>query len=269
MSKFAENIQATIWTDGPEQRREFRAWYLFEEGFSCLAEAVRVIELAGLFKDGFRYVVFRGNIYPVSWHDWHANVVLDRVNFYVQNKAFTVWETHPLQEITKYDFMFPIEVMPDENKWQDGIPYDLKLADPNICAVDHNGDFCHEVEENQAIILFGMKYFISEIAITTDNYIRHVFSHYFSDLSCDYKIGELREFRNEGYTHYNPFSQTKSRSQRESKKKRDVMIGDAPVLKHERLYINRETKENMTYREHHPAPMDGSARNRRRWQKRY
>ena len=263
---FARKVQSVIWMDrkyqamGKDGRRQFEALYIFCDGFVSINEAVSAAAKAGCNSSSFLYICFCGMWYPITLDSYYSRAVLTKEKVYYVKEAFG-----PLYIVRTPDFVPSRAVIPDTpaadiKTWQDGICNDLKLIDKDVSVFTAAGIRIPEsrILWNNALISFGLNFFSREIRITTDRYVEHVFSNYYSDWSLSYEYERISSLRAEGYIYYNPFLKTASRSEAEKKKKEKALLKglDAPpVAEREELFPGGKL---MREREKQPHRIYGS-----------
>ena len=144
--------------------------------------------------------------------------------------------------------------------------YDLSLADKVVGVYTNDGCMVKsQILANNVITVFGQKFFSSEICIRTDQYVRQVFSHYYSDKSFAYLMDDILRMRQMGVEYYNPFTKATSRSDKEKNRKQNALIrqtvGNAVIPRYEREEIAPHVKL-MREREICPAGTPWWMRNR-------
>lgn len=240
---FARKIQSVIWISGNTRsggRRNFESLYVFADGFSSRKELEARIRELGLSRDSFLFLEFCGMSYAVSMNSYHSRLILTKEKIYLKEGpggGFDVMDVSDFAPDRAAITEFPV---PDRKNWQDGMCCDMEMTDPCLALFRADGSRVGKDEYiwNNAIISFALNFFIREIRISTNEYVEHVFSNYYSDRSLASKYETVFRLRNEGYLYYNPFWETVSRTESEKRKKEKKLLEGLqvpPVIKREEI----------------------------------
>lgn len=257
---FARKIQSVIWMSrntGGGGRRNFESLYIFEDGFSSQDELEARIRKLGLGRDPFLFLRFCGMFYAVSLNSYHSRLVLTKEKIYCKEgygDGFDVMDASDFDPDRAVITEFPV---PDRKNWQDGMCCDMEMADPSLALFRADGSLVGRDEHiwNNAVISFALNFFAREIRISTNEYVEHVFSNYYSDRSLAGKYETVYRLREEGYLYYNPFRGTFSRTESEKRRKEKNLLGQIkvpPVIKREEILPGVKL---MKEREINPARM--------------
>lgn len=257
---FARKIQSVIWMSrnaGGDRRRNFESLYVFADGFSSREELEARIRELGLSRDSFLFLDFCGMSYAVSLNSYHSRLVLTKEKIYLKEGpggGFDVMDASDFDPDRAVITEFPV---PDRKNWQDGMCCDMEMADPSLALFRADGSLVGKDEHiwNNAIISFALNFFIREIRISTNEYVEHVFSNYYSDRSLVSKYETVYRLRDQGYLYYNPFWETVSRTESEKRKKEKKLLEGLqvpPVIKREEVLPGIKL---MKEREADPARM--------------
>lgn len=243
---YAKKIQSVIWMDerammeGRGARRQFESVYLFSDGFSSEKELEDRVDELGLLHSSFLHLHFCSMWYAVTLNSYFSHAVIAKEKICFQTKAFSRIQTADAEGFDASRLIVTNRPVQDRKKWQDGICRDLKMADPGLELFGPDGKKYEEnrIMWNNALITFGLGCFIREIKIATNGYVEHVLSNYYSDTSLSYLYDDIYRLRDAGYTYYNPFLQTASRTEKEKNKKEKELLGGVivpPVIKREEI----------------------------------
>lgn len=245
---FVKKVQAVIWTSpyDMDARRDFKATYVFDDGYESLDECTSKIKELGYDPKLFVFVKFCEQFYAVNICSYYSYVVISR-------KSLIYNKDHRDKEMTIVPLgtspadrgdLPEIKMLAQHNFWTPGIQQDLQLIDPNV-SMTWNGMPVDDrtILFNNILITLGREFFITEICIKTDNYVEHVFRNYYNENSMALKRREIEKCRRDGYQYYNPFTGSKSRDYTEARakyilnhnrlkpvtKKEVIMIPDIPT----------------------------------------
>lgn len=258
---FAKKIQSVIWMDGPalregrEARRHFESIYLFSDGFSSMEQTKEAVKDLGFAPESFLYLCFCGMWYAVTLDGNDSFAVISKERVYFRLVQFGDIFTVDIGECDPSLLVVRDSPAQYTKKWQDGICLDLKAADPDLALYDPAGTLLPDTRIlwNNAVIVFGLGCFIREIRITTNDYVAHVFSNYFNDVSMQYEYETIEELRKQGYEYYNPFLKTFSETESEKRKKEKALLKGIkvpPMIKREEVMPGVKL---MREREKHPC----------------
>ena len=223
---FAKRVQACIWNSKstPDQRRNFKALYIFEDGFPSIREAARALHLLKLNPERFVYVCFCNFVYPVCLNSYFNGIVVSSATVYFLNQKFGQWDSAPISDFSVSYLRFVPTSIPDKKSWKDGIVYDLHLIDFDIKVIDYHEKPCGKILTNNAETVFGQRFFKSEICIRTNEYVEHVFAHYFNPKSLAFEYTQIVDLRRMHYEYWNPFSRSTSRTEKDKKAKEKALL---------------------------------------------
>ena len=242
---FAKKVQATIWNDelakksnrscgyqARDPRRNFVATYIFDDGFESKAQCLEHLRHCGFREQDFLLVRFTGQWYAVNFQSYGSHLLVTAEGFLYQGMAFQTTERIGEEEARTLRID---PAWPDNKMWQDGIMQDLLLLDKNLY-IESNGKPvpADSILFNNAAIIFGIPFFITEICIRTSSYTDHVLRNYYSDASLDRLLPKIDDFRKDGVEYYNPFRDTFSLDEKAKRKKEKVLLGTlstGPVVK--------------------------------------
>ena len=225
---FARKIQSVVWMDkkalseGRDARRNFESLYIFDDGYGTKEDVLNAVRDMGLNEQDFVYIFFCGMWYAVHLRDYRSFAVISGEGVYY---SFTFMEaTHRVSAkafVSSGAGRFVSGLSPDKKLWQDGIVHDMRMVDSGIRAEDSLGGevIPSSALWNNTVITLGRMFFASEIRITTDDYVAHVMSNYYSDRSLDYEYDRIADLRKRRYLYYNPFTGEKSRTESERRKR--------------------------------------------------
>lgn len=223
-------VQSVIWmsrTHGGDRRRDFRAKYLFDDGFPGREECVAKLTALGFSPDEWVLICFCGNWYAVNMWNYHQHSVLTAEHIHC---VFGIGGAHTVFSHEESTERMEVPLAFDIKRWQDGIECDLLTIDPCLL-VEHLGyqPGFGSIVHNNALICFGIHFFVTEICINTDEYLEHVLGNYFSDRSMAYMSRDIDRMRLHGIGYYNPFRKTVSADDRERQRKEKELFEAAGV----------------------------------------
>lgn len=264
---FARKVQSVIWMDrayqarGMDARRQFEALYIFPDGFTSSDEAADTVKTLGFDRHSFLYLSFCGMWYAVHINSYYNHAVLAKEKAYYTTERFGVVHTADITSVSPATTAAEGEPLQDNKKWQDGICRDLQMLDADISLADAGGRRIPEsrILWNNALVSFGVNFFVREIKIATDKYVEQVFSNYYSDRSLSYEYEKVRELRNCGCMYYNPFLKTTSRTESEKKKKEKALLKGLSIPPAPSREEAAPGIKPMREREVHPCRIYGSS----------
>ncbi len=239
---YGKKVKALIWNDETFQskdiRRTFQPLYIFGDGFETLEAAIKAVLDKDYKEELFRYICFCRQWYPVFLNSFYKGMVITKEYVKYYDEAYGEWETVPYHENVE----FKTQCFFAGNKpWQKGIYNDLNIIDENICVYTAKNVPVSGAEEVNSITTFGIPHFATEICIRTNSYTEHVFQHYYSNKSMEYKRKIIIGLRGKGIEYYNPFSKETSKTEKEKNQKNRQLLKGVNLDK--TIYDNRRISD--------------------------
>lgn len=194
--RFAVHTESIISKDLPTGA--FDVWYVFENGFLFLDDAVRAVTYINQTPDSFVYVYFYGMYYPVRMNEESEKLVICRDHAFRGNcEPVDLESCRDIQKLGEPSI---------GHIWTSGIFEDMLLVDTDIRIFDALGKELPIRENVNYAILLGMTAFSTMLCITNDEYVRTILKHYFAEEHMNVAMNVIHDLRVLGYRYYNPFS---------------------------------------------------------------
>jgi len=215
---YGKRVDAVLWNDfdnpvrGEDKRTKFIANYIFDDGFASLEECASAVP----DPEKWAYVCFCENWYAINAQSYISLISVSKEAVYVKESFDTISRQKKIPKFIRSHDIGPVF-------WANGIFCDLADIDPYLMVVRYDGvPFLDIVTISNTVVAFGMLFFATDICIRTDNYVWHVFPHYFSSNSMKYKIEKIRNLRKHGFQYWNPFSNNVAVNERDKNKQKRI-----------------------------------------------
>ena len=208
---YAKKVTALQWVDlhtFGDPRRNFKALYVFDDGFETEEACFAALSKLGYNKEYFATVFFYNQWYAVNITGYENFVVVSKENVIYKPVQFAdEIEMLPVEGVTKGNKPMAYRLAADIKKWARGIEDDLRSIDPDAY-VRYAGMYIGDstILANNIFITFGREFFRTEICIRTDSYVERVFGNYYSSRSMEYARVKISDLRESGIEYYNPFT---------------------------------------------------------------
>ena len=221
---YGKRCNAVIWNDnynparGLVKRTRFVASYIMDDGFPSMEECQASLS----HPDLWAYFCFCGHWYAIHADSYYQEVLVSKEAVYIskfyQNGGSIREKHHPDYNVSEY-------IVKKHNagprKWTDGIYQDLLRIDPELQVLMSNGKpYRGKANLVNTVIIFGTFFFVTDICIRTDNYVRHVFYHYFNERSMDFNWRKIEIFRSQDQEYWNPFSNHTAKDSKDMQKQK-------------------------------------------------
>ena len=259
---YAKKVKAVQWMDryaSGDQRRHFKALYVFDDGFPTEAACKEKLKELGYTANMFAMVRFCGQWYAVNITGYINFVVVSAENVIYQIERFSDdLVMLPLADAVNGNNPAALMFDTDDKKWAEGIEKDLRKIDNDIRIKLRGKNVANNpLIANNVLVTLGREFFRTEICIRTKGYVQNVFSNYYNDRSMEFVLDKIERLRCRGEEYYNPFTGETSRNVKQRDKKAKEYIERCSSFDDISDEEKQEEKKNVAFATHEPMPSRG------------
>lgn len=245
---YGKRVNAVIWNDvrnparGEIKRTRFVASYILDDGFASLEECKAAVPEPSKWA----YVRFCGNWYAVNADSYRCVIVVSReyvrISEYAGGSDSVVTKHLPKKAFLEgLKDIAPHDIGP--RRWTDGVFQDFLRIDPDLQVTYGDGKiYTDPVQFINTVIVLGNFFFATDICIRTDNYVNHVFKHYYNDRSMERVYAEIKGLRSNGIEYWNPFTKNTAtdeadKNRQKKAREKDLDMGE---INEDREYLGEQ-----------------------------